>query len=339
LNPTQLAILGPLLTPENVEDLVRRATHLTKAKTKELAVSIQPKQVPADGLRKLPAPVATPAPVSLRVTAPATDDPSVTCPAMAQTGSEPAAPAALTPPVAPVRPPPRSTIEPVAADRWQWRIGLNGESKAKLDKLRGYLGHKFADGDLDKLFAQMLDDSLEKHGKRLGFDEPKRPRKAAPPKAPTPGKRAPVRRADRRAVLKRDGNRCTWVTPEGERCPCTTRLEMDHLDPAAETGSSGAEDLTTRCRTHNQYRAFLMYGADHLRRRMEEDRRAREARRKAKANSDPETLCEPVALYGSFRGRSTVNVEPSPGALATRMVPPCASTRRFTIQSPRPRPE
>src|SRR5512141_35105 len=79
LNPTQLVILGPILTPENVQDLVSRATHLTKAKTKELAVSIQPREVPADGLRKLPAPVARPAPVSPMVTVPA-DAPSVTQP-------------------------------------------------------------------------------------------------------------------------------------------------------------------------------------------------------------------------------------------------------------------
>jgi hypothetical protein len=184
----------------------------------------------------------------------------------------------------------------VSADRWQWRIGLNAERKAKLDRLRGFLAHKFPDGDLDQLFEQMLDDSLAKHGKRLGYIEPERPRKPAPPKAPTPGKRAPVRRADRRAVLKRDGKRCTWVTPDGERCPCTTRLEMDHLDPAAETGSSGVDDLTTRCRAHNQYRAFLRYGAEHVKRRMEEDRRAREEPRLAK-EKPPGTLCEPVARW------------------------------------------
>jgi hypothetical protein len=67
LNTTQLGILAPVLTAENVEDVVHRATHLTKERTKELAVSIRPKAVPADGLRKLPAveqrPPATPEPM------------------------------------------------------------------------------------------------------------------------------------------------------------------------------------------------------------------------------------------------------------------------------------
>src|SRR5512141_2061975 len=82
LNPTQLVILGPIFTTENIDDVVLRATHLTKAKTKELSVSIQPKEVPADGLRKLPALVARPAPVSPIVTAHA-DAPSVTHPDVA----------------------------------------------------------------------------------------------------------------------------------------------------------------------------------------------------------------------------------------------------------------
>jgi hypothetical protein len=112
LNSTQLVILGPILTPENVEDLVLRATHLTKAKTKELAVSIQPREVPADGLRRLPGPVARPAPASLAVPAPAVDAnaPSVTQPDVACLGPAPASPLTLAPLPAAARPLPRSTI-------------------------------------------------------------------------------------------------------------------------------------------------------------------------------------------------------------------------------------
>jgi hypothetical protein len=40
-----------------------------------------------------------------------------------------------------------------------------------------------------------------------------------------------------------------------------------------------------------------MYGAEHVRRRMEEDRRARETRRLAKATARQGTLCEPIARW------------------------------------------
>jgi len=291
LNPTQLLVLGPVLTAENVEDLVERATHLTKAKTEELRVSIQPKEVPAEGLRKLPTPASRP------TAAPSVDAPAGPHLDVGLRIPEPTAPLALVPPVAPApRLLGRSFIEPVAEDRWQWRIGLDRQRKAKLDTLRGYLGHAIPDGDLQKLFDRMLDDSLEKHGKRRGFVEPKRPRKPAPPRAPTPGTRAPIPLSVRREVLKRDGYRCTETGPDGERCPCTERLEMDHRDPAKLTGTSTVEDLTTKCRVHNNYRAMMRYGVEYVQRRIEA-RRAREARRAEQALALPLTACEPVARW------------------------------------------
>ena len=56
----------------------------------------------------------------------------------------------------------------------------------------------------------MLHDSLEKHGKRLGFIAPKHPR-AIPEQEATPGIRQRVPLGVRRAVLERDGHRCTEI--------------------------------------------------------------------------------------------------------------------------------
>ncbi|MFT3912762.1 MAG: hypothetical protein QM704_01360 [Anaeromyxobacteraceae bacterium] len=128
----------------------------------------------------------------------------------------------------------------------------------------------------------MLHDSLEKHGKRLGFIAPQHPR-AVPEQVATPGIRQRVPLGVRRAVLERDGHRCTEIC-NGERCPETERLEMDHLDPANETGSSTVDDLVTKCRAHNQYRAFLKYGREYIEARKAEARREREERREAKAS-------------------------------------------------------
>jgi hypothetical protein len=63
------------------------------------------------------------------------------------------------------------------------------------------------------------------------------------------------------------------------------------------TGSSTAKDLTAKCIPHNHYRAILRYGLAYVLRRIEEERRAREARRLAKAGKGPTTLCEPVAPW------------------------------------------
>jgi 5-methylcytosine-specific restriction endonuclease McrA len=192
----------------------------------------------------------------------------------------------------------RSRVEAVAEEQWQWRIGLDLARKAKLDALVGYLAHAIPDRDLDKVFDRMLDEAYEKHGKRLGYLEPERPRPIVE-KAPTPGKRARIPLPVRRAVLKRDGYRCTEIGPDGERCCETEGLEMDHLDPANETGSSTVDDLTAKCRPHNLSRARKRYGAAYVQRRIEEARQARATRRAAKAASNQPTLCEPVAPWGA----------------------------------------
>jgi hypothetical protein len=285
LNPTQLGILGPVLTAENVDEVVRAATHLTKRQTEELAVSIVPRKAPAAGLRKLPAPRAAPSAGELRApspvmglttaAAPPAESPS---PEMELTSVDAQAPSAVAGPVPGTRAA-ATRIAPVARAEWQWRIRMDEVRMAKLEKLKGMLAHVVPDGDLDRIFDRMLDDALAVEGKKRGFVEPARPRKAARARPPTPGERAPVPPHVRREVLKRDGYRCTWVHPDGSRCEETARLEMDHLEPARETGSSTPADLTTRCRRHNQLRAIRRYGRAYVDDRIAEARRVREARR------------------------------------------------------------
>ena len=128
-------------------------------------MTIRPKDVPAEGIRKLPTPgprqsmlpeqemiaamqVASAPTVS---PLPAANAPAGTSPENDLTDSgftprdEAGSPPTLTPsptptlvPTTPLfRPRDRSRIEPVAEGRWQWRIGLDRELKAELDTLKG----------------------------------------------------------------------------------------------------------------------------------------------------------------------------------------------------------
>ncbi len=55
---TTVRQLGPLLTAENVDDLVARAAFKTKAEVDHLVATLQPRIAPRDGIRKLAAPAA-----------------------------------------------------------------------------------------------------------------------------------------------------------------------------------------------------------------------------------------------------------------------------------------
>src|SRR5262249_57827801 len=55
----------------------------------------------------------------------------------------------------------------------------------------------------------------------------------------------------KRAVRERDGDRCTFVSDSGQRCPARERLEWDHVQPVARGGGSTAPNPRLPSRARN----------------------------------------------------------------------------------------
>jgi hypothetical protein len=91
-----IAVLGPLLTEENVGELVARAAFLTKAEVERLVVALQPRTTPKDGLRLLPSKKVQPPETRTPVDEPSTPAVSVAT-APPAPGRAPARPSALAP--------------------------------------------------------------------------------------------------------------------------------------------------------------------------------------------------------------------------------------------------
>jgi hypothetical protein len=66
----------------------------------------------------------------------------------------------------------------------------------------------------------------------------------------------------RRAVLERDGGRCSYVDARGRRCAETHRLQFHHLTPFARDGAHASSNLTLRCAPHNALAAEEDFGAE-----------------------------------------------------------------------------
>lgn len=64
----------------------------------------------------------------------------------------------------------------------------------------------------------------------------------------------------RHQVILRDQARCTWVNPDGTRCPERMMIELDHIIPWRNGGQHTVSNLTCRCRHHNAYRAEMELG-------------------------------------------------------------------------------
>jgi HNH endonuclease len=62
------------------------------------------------------------------------------------------------------------------------------------------------------------------------------------------------------AVSERDSDQCAFVSRDGLRCTERTFLEFHHIRPYALGGEATVENISLRCRRHNQYEADLVFG-------------------------------------------------------------------------------
>ena len=152
-------------------------------------------------------------------------------------------------------------VEPTSRETYSIRFATSAETKKLLDRAKDLLGHgKQADvGQILEMGLMALVENLEKKK----FAKTDRPRKSKTKKEPAPGDRY-IEAWVRRAVAQKDGHRCTYVSKNGRRCPCTFGLEYDHIIPVALGGKSTVDNLRLRCRAHNVYAAEQVFGRDEM---------------------------------------------------------------------------
>jgi 5-methylcytosine-specific restriction endonuclease McrA len=273
-----LALLGPVLTDENRDDLVARAAFLTRAEVERLVASLAPRPAPKEGLRLVSSGAARREPVvlAMSVGGGARRPPDIRAgdvpPSAAATSPAPAAetPAAAVEPAPVPRPPSPATVRPVSADTYSLRVTVDASFKQELDALKDLLAHTIPGGDLAAVLREAVRCAIEKHGKRKGAVEPSRTRKAAPrdqqgaSASQARKRRDPVPAVVRREVWKRDGGRCTWQAADGRRCGSTWKLELDHIVPVALGGRSTVENLRVCCASHNRLHAEQIFGPAHM---------------------------------------------------------------------------
>jgi len=258
-----VALLDPLLTEENAAELVARAEFKTKAEVEHLVVSLQPRDAPKDGVRKLSGRRDVPSAAALLAPRP----PEVELAGAAATGD---APGAVVVPFTPARAEARPTVRPVAADTYSLRVTIEAALKRDLDQLTELLSHKVPNGDLAAVLREAVRCAIERHGKRKGAVEPAHERKRkSPADRPTalgkPAKvRQPIPAEVRRQVWRRDEGCCAWIGPDGRRCGSKWRLELDHIHPAALGGPSTLENLRVLCEPHNKLHAEQTFGRAHM---------------------------------------------------------------------------
>jgi len=202
LSLSTVNLLGPVLTAENLAELVGRAAFLSNAATEKLVVSIQPRVAPRDGVRKLPG-VARVGLEAARAEVPAAEGSADEIAPAAEAGPAGArdgaargevahdpdgaarsAPTTLPSALRPARDD-RGELRPISEDLYSLRVTIDTACKKELDELSVLLSHT-ARGKLAAVLREAIRCGIAKHGKRKGAVKPERERapKAARPTGP-----------------------------------------------------------------------------------------------------------------------------------------------------------
>jgi hypothetical protein len=254
LSVTTVRLLREHLTPENHASVLARAIGRSRREIDALVAELAPRPDAPPSVRRLPAP-----PVS---TVQATTLPSATAAAM------PSSPQAVAPNPAlllPMPPPRRPVIETTSPERYRVQFTVGKETHDKLRRLQDLLRREIPDGDPGAIFDRAVTLLLERvESRKLGAAvKPRRSPSIRPGTDRSDGGESESRdipRYVKRAVSKRDGGQCGFIGPGGHRCPERTFLEYHHIVPYALGGRATIDNISLRCRRHNQYEAELVFG-------------------------------------------------------------------------------
>ena len=237
-------LLAPFLTEATAADLLEAATDKTKAEIEQLIAERYPRpDVPAR-VQLLGSPSATqPPPVSTTGTlciprehapghvgtCPSSTDPEGQVSTMATlcTPRE-HAPAHVEAHMGPLPERDRSSLKPLALQKFALQCTINQSTHDKLRHAQELLSHQVPAGDLAMLLDRLLDAAIPRLEQRK-FAASERPLKCAPRAS---GRRAARRSTTatrhipahvKRAVWERDQGQCTFVSESGRQCSARSR--------------------------------------------------------------------------------------------------------------------
>jgi len=256
-------IAATLLTDLAQEEVLARATHKSKRQLEDLVAELAPKPDVPPTIRKRPKPKA----------------PSESSKASDESREEPRKNEPTT--VGPAAPEKRPTVSPLSPARYQVNFTASAELRDKLERLEALI----PGSDIASVIDVAVSEKLERlEAKRFG--KTNRPRTKVEDADTSPGVRG-IAAAVKRFVWERDGGQCTFVTPDGKRCPERHRLEYHHDKPYGRGGDRNANNLRLMCKCHNLYMAELDFGKETI----------DEYRRSA------DRVCEPTPSFELSPGR------------------------------------
>lgn len=249
-----VSLLVPVLTPENHQRLLKKASRRSTREIDRMVADLRPSdELPRDRIRAQPAPHKFPdkqqeRPAAADLTAPVL---SPTCVGSSDT-SPGFDPAPLFSHAMESAQAPEAAVD-AAARRVEFTFTASEEVRDLFNIARDLLRHRFPMGRMEDVIGEALRRLIkEEQPGKIG-----RRRKIA---AADPESRR-IAKWIRDEVWRRDGGRCSYLGLDGARCGETGWLEFDHIVPWALGGKSDEpENIRLLCRVHNVAEARRIFG-------------------------------------------------------------------------------
>jgi 5-methylcytosine-specific restriction endonuclease McrA len=158
-------------------------------------------------------------------------------------------------------------VRPITESHSEFKTVISDEILKKLERVRELAAHRLASGT----WAEVLELMAEQTIKALDpVRQPKRDavkaRRSASPAPEVEGSKAVysskgryIPKALKKSVFERAAGQCEY-THEGRRCSCRNFLQVDHIVPLGQGGSTSEENIRVLCHAHNQWAAMQSYG-------------------------------------------------------------------------------
>lgn len=248
LHASGICLLAPHLKPENADELLAAAAHLSCRRVEQLLADRFPQPDVPTLIRALPEASENCQHAARHVEVPA------------QAIATASPPSQLAPKhVLPAAPPPK--VAPLAPRRYSLQLTMSQDMHDDLRRAQELLSHAIPSGDVAQVLHRALQALIQRQEKRK-FGAAAKPRSVAT-RSEAGSRYIPP--SVKRAVWRRDGGCCTFVSKEGRRCQSRKFLEYDHAHEFARGGQATVSNLRLRCRTHNRYAAECSYGIEFMR--------------------------------------------------------------------------
>jgi len=247
---TTVSMIARFLTPENAADLTARIRGKSKREVEGIIAELEPRaRLIPDAVRAYVVPV----PVREKVTVSGDGKKSSTVEELTSDDRRAGDPGKS----------PAPTVVQQFERLARVQFTAHEELMSKLDRVRSLASHRLpANASLERLIEFMADYVIQREDP-AARQERRAARSEKSPRSPVESTATNARHITARVrdeVLVRDGQQCTYVSPDGKRCGSMHVLQIDHIQPVARGGASAMDNLRVLCAYHNRMEAERLMG-------------------------------------------------------------------------------